>query len=287
MLVWTRNRGSRSPLAGGTDNCRYPATSAETLGNHLLLKVTNGSLAVPGQGHCHKAGCGRPSATLRAGPPWSGWRLLRRQDHLPSRLPAHPTRSPLECDSHYTSLGRRGIARGVAIERLISRTALGCQLRSRRSAQRFERDTYHGDALPTELRGHVLNCLTWVLHLSAVNSDHAQRSSDSMPETKLPAPGVGELTALLPPWRLHLEAPNLSPRTIRAYPDDGALPARVPGCQGYANSRPEHPPSRDGHPPRVASTVLPVARHVRWSTVPGSVTGVRRGWRAVARPGRR
>src|ERR1019366_3306321 len=44
-----------------------------------------------------------------------------------------------------------------------------------------------------------------------------------MPQTKLPAPGVGELTVLLPSWRLHLEASNLSPRTIRAYTDDGAL----------------------------------------------------------------
>ena len=35
--------------------------------------------------------------------------------------------------------------------------------------------------------------------------------------------GVGELTVLLASWRLHLEASNLSPRTIRAYTDDGAL----------------------------------------------------------------
>ena len=35
--------------------------------------------------------------------------------------------------------------------------------------------------------------------------------------------GVGELSALLPSWRLHLEAANLSPRTIRAYTDDGAI----------------------------------------------------------------
>jgi site-specific recombinase XerD len=34
---------------------------------------------------------------------------------------------------------------------------------------------------------------------------------------------VGELSVLLPSWRLHLEARNLSPRTIRAYTDDGAL----------------------------------------------------------------
>jgi hypothetical protein len=43
-----------------------------------------------------------------------------------------------------------------------------------------------------------------------------------------PLPGVGELTALLPSWRLHPEASNLSPRTVRActvraYTDDGAL----------------------------------------------------------------
>lgn len=35
--------------------------------------------------------------------------------------------------------------------------------------------------------------------------------------------GLGEITVLLPSWRLHLEASNLSPRTIRAYTDDGAL----------------------------------------------------------------
>jgi site-specific recombinase XerC len=35
--------------------------------------------------------------------------------------------------------------------------------------------------------------------------------------------GLGEITVLLASWRLHLEAANLSPRTIRAYTDDGAL----------------------------------------------------------------
>lgn len=38
--------------------------------------------------------------------------------------------------------------------------------------------------------------------------------------------GLGEITVLLPSWRLHLEAANLSPRTIRAYTDDGAMFAR-------------------------------------------------------------
>jgi len=53
-----------------------------------------------------------------------------------------------------------------------------------------------------------------------------------MAQTKLPAPGVGELTALLPSWRLHLEASNLSPRTIRAYTDDGALLAAFLAAKG-------------------------------------------------------
>jgi site-specific recombinase XerD len=53
-----------------------------------------------------------------------------------------------------------------------------------------------------------------------------------MPETKLPAPGVGELTVLLPSWRLHLEASNLSPRTIRAYTDDGAMLAAFLAARG-------------------------------------------------------
>jgi site-specific recombinase XerD len=34
---------------------------------------------------------------------------------------------------------------------------------------------------------------------------------------------VGEITVLLTSWRLHLEAANLSPRTIRAYTDDAML----------------------------------------------------------------
>jgi hypothetical protein len=36
------------------------------------------------------------------------------------------------------------------------------------------------------------------------------------------AASVGELSALLPSWRLHLEAANL-PRTVRACTDDGTL----------------------------------------------------------------
>jgi hypothetical protein len=56
--------------------------------------------------------------------------------------------------------------------------------------------------------------------------------------------GVGELTVLLPSWRLHLEASNLSPRTIRAYTDDGALLAAFLIRKGMpttvANIRREH-----------------------------------------------
>lgn len=56
--------------------------------------------------------------------------------------------------------------------------------------------------------------------------------------------GVGELTVLLPSWRLHLEASNLSPRTIRAYTDDGALLAAFLARKGMptvvASIRREH-----------------------------------------------
>ena len=90
---------------------------------------------------------------------------------------------------------RHSAARRTILERLIARTALGCHLRSHRSAQRFERDTYHGDALPTELRGRVLSCLTWAF---APRGDQlrwctpvTQRNPGPRPETKLP-PGALE-----------------------------------------------------------------------------------------------
>jgi hypothetical protein len=64
--------------------------------------------------------------------------------------------------------------------------------------------------------------------------------------TKLDArtTSLGEITVLLPSWRLHLEAANLSPRTIRAYTDDGALFAAFLAKQGMptaaGNIRREH-----------------------------------------------
>jgi hypothetical protein len=70
---------------------------------------------------------------------------------------SHPMKSSIRCDFRHTHLARWNIE----IERLITRTALSRHLHDRRSVQRFERDTYHGDALPTELRGRVLSCLTW------------------------------------------------------------------------------------------------------------------------------
>jgi hypothetical protein len=56
--------------------------------------------------------------------------------------------------------------------------------------------------------------------------------------------GLGELSGSLGSWRLSLEAANLSPRTIRAYTDDGALPARFLTPKGMptaaSNIRREH-----------------------------------------------
>lgn len=52
-----------------------------------------------------------------------------------------------------------------------------------------------------------------------------------MTDTSTPT-GVGELSRLLDSWRLHLEAANLSPRTIRGYTDDAALFLAYLGRQG-------------------------------------------------------
>jgi hypothetical protein len=43
---------------------------------------------------------------------------------------------------------------------------------------------------------------------------------------------LGELSGLLGSWRLSLEAANLSPRTIRAYTDDGTLLVRFLTAKG-------------------------------------------------------
>ena len=60
--------------------------------------------------------------------------------------------------------------------------------------------------------------------------------------TKTSSPtNAGELTVLLPSWRLHLEASNLSPRTHRAYTDDGALLAAFLTRQGHAHRSRQHP----------------------------------------------
>jgi site-specific recombinase XerC len=66
----------------------------------------------------------------------------------------------------------------------------------------------------------------------------------STPKTDARTTSVGELSVLLPSWRLHLEAGNLSPRTIRAYTDDGALLAAFLADKGMptavASIRREH-----------------------------------------------
>jgi hypothetical protein len=66
-------------------------------------------------------------------------------------------------------------ARVRFLERLITCTAVGCHLRLHRSVQRFERDTYHGDALPTELRGPVFSYLTWGFAHWPLPAGRAQR----------------------------------------------------------------------------------------------------------------
>lgn len=55
------------------------------------------------------------------------------------------------------------------------------------------------------------------------SGDTACGSRSETSKTDARTTSVGEITVLLPSWRLHLEASNLSPRTIRAYTDDVAL----------------------------------------------------------------
>src|SRR5215471_12601642 len=107
---------------------------------------------------------------------------------------------------------------------------------------------YHGDALPTELTGpHFLlvdlRFLALRRFFEVLDCGVTASNVTDMTTTGTP-PSVGELTSLLMSWRLHLEAANLSPRTIRAYTDDGALFAMFLAKQGMptavGNIRREH-----------------------------------------------
>ena len=105
------------------------------------------------------------------------------------------------------------------LERLIVCTALGRDLHHRTSVQRFEQDTCYGDALPTELRGRVLSCLTWVFARPAVRSGHAQRSNRAPVDVR---------RAYRPPrahrfGRVHL-------RVIRRRCQASRFPAQPVGC---------------------------------------------------------
>jgi integrase len=53
----------------------------------------------------------------------------------------------------------------------------------------------------------------------------------AMKTTRAPS-SVGQLSVLLESWRLHLEAANLSPRTVRGYTDDSTLFAAFPIDKG-------------------------------------------------------
>lgn len=53
-----------------------------------------------------------------------------------------------------------------------------------------------------------------------------------MTDAETSTTSAGQLTGLQPSWRLHLEASNLSPRTIRAYTDDAAMFARFLTSRG-------------------------------------------------------
>ncbi len=111
------------------------------------------------------------------------------------------------------------------LERLIRRTAVSCDLDSRRSAQRFERDTYHGDALPTELRGRVLSCLTCGFTPPGGQLRSAQRRYSANRVTRFGRWRAYRTPAVATPSPGGVQP---VPRTIHAYADDGALLAAFP-----------------------------------------------------------
>ena len=74
---------------------------------------------------------------------------------------------------------------------------------------------YHGDALPTELRGQVLSCLTWYFAPAGGQLRSAQRSTG-------PALGFREPTVLVESCVL-ASGSNPSLSTIRSHTDDGTL----------------------------------------------------------------
>jgi hypothetical protein len=178
-----------------------------------------GNRRCPGRTHAEHRGA-RHSATTPANPQPAAsastrpvrrilWELTGRTAANPARhapTPRRPgtagsARSPADlCGLRRAPRGAVTRFKGTHAERLIGRTALGSQLHSRRSAQRFERDTYHGDALPTELRGRVLSCLTCDF---APAGGQPRSCTAVIPEPHqqhrkvgLGTPDLGEITAL-------------------------------------------------------------------------------------------
>ena len=96
---------------------------------------------------------------------------------------------------------------------------------------------YHGDALPTELRGRVFSCLTWasappgaLLRCTPVLRGHPLRAVESLPY--FPRPGV-----------FTSRHRTLSPRTICADTEDGLCSPRswvTRGCHGLRRTHREH-----------------------------------------------
>ena len=116
------------------------------------------------------------------------------------------------------------------------RTAVGAHMRLRRSVQRFERNTYHGDALPTELTGPIFSYLTWGLCFPVTRAGRAQRwysveSSTSARPHHTP-PALESLAYFCRPGVSTSRRPTSLRGRSRAYTDDGALFVSFLACQG-------------------------------------------------------
>jgi site-specific recombinase XerD len=104
-----------------------------------------------------------------------------------------------------------------------------------------------------------------------------------MAKVDAPTTSLGELSGLLASWRLHLEAADLSPRTIRAYTDDGALFAAFLAGKGMptavSNIRREHVEAfiaaelERTAPASAASRYRSLQQFFSWLDEEGEITG--------------
>ena len=131
------------------------------------------------------------------------------------------------------------------LERLICCTAVGTHVDLRRSVQRFERNTYHGDALPTELTGPIFSYLTWGFMLPGHPAGRAHRSysveSSTSARPHHTPPALESLAHFHRPGVSTCRRPTCPRGRYGLHRGRSALRG-VPGPPGHAHRRGQRPP---------------------------------------------